>query len=187
MDKASTVKNALGFVVGFTIVFTILGAFSAAMGVLLRSHQTVLQVITGAIVSFFGLHYLGMFQVPLFRGMAVEGMANKKMGFASSMLFGMVFSVGWTPCVGAFLGSALMMAAQQESAMHGVFMLLSYSLGLGLPFLISAIFISQLKSTFDFVKKRYDKITLFSGLLLVVVGVLMMTGVFGYWLAALSF
>ena len=98
------------------------------------------------------------------------------MGFFSAMLFGIVFSVGWTPCVGAFLGSALALASQQGSALVGVLMLLCYSLGLGIPFLVSALLIDKLKDTFNFIKKNYKVINIISGCLLIVIGILMMTG-----------
>ncbi len=100
------------------------------------------------------------------------------MGFFSALLFGVIFSVGWTPCVGAFLGSALMLASQQAHALQGMAMLLAYSLGLGIPFLLSAVLIDYLKSAFNFIKKRYKVINTISGILLIIVGVLMVAGMF---------
>ena len=110
-----------------------------------------------------------------------------KIGFASSVLFGVVFSIGWTPCVGAFLGSALMLAAASGTSLQGIFMLLAFSLGLGIPFMISAVLIEQLKSAFAFVKKHYRVINFISGGFLVLVGILMATGLLGYLLALLTF
>ena len=101
------------------------------------------------------------------------------MNFFSAALFGIIFSIGWTPCVGAFLGSALMLASQQGSVMTGVLMLLCYSLGLGIPFVISALLIEQLKTAFDFIKKHYNIINKVSGILLIIVGILMATGKLG--------
>ncbi|MEG0804527.1 MAG: cytochrome c biogenesis protein CcdA, partial [Pygmaiobacter sp.] len=98
----------------------------------------------------------------------------------------MVFAIGWTPCVGAFLGSALLLASQQSSVLKGVLLLLTYSMGLGVPFLISALLIEQLKTTFDAIKKHYRVINLVCGLLLIAVGILMMTGTMGALLATLS-
>ncbi|MEG1594327.1 MAG: cytochrome c biogenesis protein CcdA, partial [Oscillibacter sp.] len=116
-----------------------------------------------------------------------RGSANtRELGFFSSLTFGVVFSIGWTPCVGAFLGSALLLAGQQGSALQGILMLLSFSAGLGLPFLASAVLIDRLKSTFDFIKRHYRVINLLSGGLLVVMGILMMTGYMGYFLSLLS-
>jgi cytochrome c-type biogenesis protein len=98
----------------------------------------------------------------------------------------MVFSIGWTPCVGAFLGSALMQASQQGSTLTGMLMLLCYSLGLGIPFLFSAILIDRLKSAFDWVKKHYKPINTLSGIALILVGLLMASGLLGKLLNILS-
>ena len=102
------------------------------------------------------------------------------------MLFGMVFSLGWTPCVGAFLGSALMLASQQGHVVEGMLMLLAYSMGLGIPFLLSAVLIDYLKSAFNWIKRNYKTINLVSGGFLILVGVLMATGTLGRLLALLS-
>ena len=98
----------------------------------------------------------------------------------------MVFAVGWTPCVGAFLGSALMLAASQGSVIDGLVMLLLYSLGLGIPFFASAVLIDRLKGAFSFIKKHYRIINIVSGAFLVIIGVLMAMGLFGKFLALLS-
>ena len=108
------------------------------------------------------------------------------MNFFTSALFGFVFSVGWTPCVGAFLGSALSMASREGVVLRGILMLLAYSAGLGIPFALSAVLIDKLKSTFDFIKKHYRVINTVSGALLVLVGILMMSGRLGAWLSLLS-
>ena len=108
------------------------------------------------------------------------------MGFFSAVVFGVVFSVGWTPCVGAFLGSALMLASQQGTAKEGMGMLLCYSLGLGVPFLLSAVLIDKLKSTFDWIKRNYKVVNLLCGSLLILVGILMATGLMGKFLTILS-
>ena len=102
------------------------------------------------------------------------------------IIFGLIFSLGWTPCVGAFLGSALMLASQQAHALEGMLMLLCYSLGLGIPFVISAVLIDQLKSAFNWVKSHYDLINKISGSLLIVIGILMATGLLGRLLTLLS-
>ena len=180
-----TLKNALGFVLGFTLVFVLMGALAGSVGGLLRTYQTWVNLVTGLIVVFFGLHFLGVFKLNLFRGMRGGG-ARKGMGFFSSVLFGFVFSIGWTPCVGAFLGSALMLASQQGSMVQGILMLLCYALGLGIPFVISAVLIDKLKSTFDFIKRHYRVINLVCGALLVAIGILIATGLLGRLLAILS-
>lgn len=180
----NTLKNALGFVAGFSVVFVLLGALAGTLGGFLQRYQTAVNLVTGAVVVFFGLNFLGVFRLNLFRGAGAASV--RPVGFFSSALFGLVFSIGWTPCVGTFLGSALMLASQQGSALTGILMLLAYSLGLGIPFVVSAVLIDQLKSAFDAIKRHYRIINLVSGGLLVAVGVLMMSGLLGKWLALLS-
>lgn len=184
-STGKTLRNALGFVAGFTLVFIILGALAGSVGSLLKSHQTLVNVICGLIVIFFGLNFLGVFKLNLFRG-ARKAINTKDMGFLSSLLFGMIFSIGWTPCVGAFLGSALMLASQQGHVVEGVMMLLTYSLGLGIPFVLSAVLIDRLKSAFDIIKAHYRVINVACGCFLVLVGILMATGMLGWLLGLLS-
>lgn len=182
---ARTLRNALGFVLGFTLVFVLMGALAGTLGGLLRRHQTLVNIITGAIVVFFGLNFIGLLKINLFKGRA-NSMAGRELGFFSAVLFGMVFSIGWTPCVGAFLGSALMLASQQGQASTGILMLLCYSAGLGIPFVASALLLDNLKSTFDFIKRNYSLINRICGILLVLIGILMMSGLMSRFLTLLS-
>ena len=184
-SSRKTLTNALGFVLGFTLVFTAMGALAGTLGSFLTAHQTVLNIVSGLIVIVFGLNYLDVLKLHLFRGSG-RSMENRDLGFFSALLFGIVFSLGWTPCVGAFLGSALMLASQQGHVLEGIVMLLLYSLGLGIPFLVSAVLIDQLKSAFDWVKSHYRAINTVCGCLLIVIGVLMATGLIGRFLAILS-
>ena len=174
-----------GFVLGFTVVFVAMGALAGTLGSLLREYQAAVNIVSGLVVIFFGLHFLGVIKLNLFRG-SRKSMDTSNMGFFSAVLFGVVFSLGWTPCVGAFLGSALMLASQQGHVAAGMLMLFCYSLGLGLPFLLSALLIDKLKTTFDFIKKNYKTINLVCGGLLIVVGILMMTGLLGRLLTFMS-
>lgn len=170
-----TLKCALGFVAGFSLVFMAMGALAGTVGSFLRQYQTVVNIISGLIVVVFGLSFLGLFQLNIFKG-SQRTVRTENMGFFSAALFGMVFSIGWTPCVGVFLGSALMLASQQGHVMEGVMMLLAYSLGLGIPFVLSAVLIDYLKSAFQWIKKNYKMINVISGVLLILIGILMMTG-----------
>ncbi|MBQ9238566.1 MAG: sulfite exporter TauE/SafE family protein [Treponema sp.] len=176
-----TVVRALGFVLGFTVVFVALGALAGTLGGFLRAHQTAVNIVTGAIVVFFGLYFLGLFQLPFFRGMQ-PATRKKNVSFFSAFTFGIVFSISWTPCVGAFLGSALMLASQRGHAAAGIVMLLFYSLGLGIPFVISAVLIDTVKTAFAVFKQHYRIVTIVCGIFLIVVGILMMTGTIGRFL-----
>ena len=170
-----TPTNALGFILGFTLLFTAMGALAGTVGSFLSKYQTAVNLISGLVVVFFGLSYLGVIKLNLFHGST--RMQKGELGFFSSLAFGMVFSVGWTPCVGAFLGSALMLASQQGHVLEGTLMLLTYSLGLGIPFFLSAMLIDQLKGAFGFIKRHYTLINRICGILLILVGLLMATGI----------
>ena len=184
-SNKKTLKTALGFVLGFTIVFVALGALAGTLGSFLTRYQTVVNIVSGLIVIVFGLNYMGLFRLNLFRGTGAS-MERDNLDFFSATLFGMVFSIGWTPCVGVFLGSALMLASQQGHVVEGMLMLLAYSLGLGVPFLFSAVLIDRLKGAFNWIKAHYRQVNLVCGGLLVIVGILMATGTLGRLLSALS-
>ena len=185
-DRKKTVFNALGFVFGFTVVFVCMGAFAAAVGSLLQRYQTVVNIVTGAVVVVFGLNFTGLIKIGILNGTRNAKVQISPGGFWTSVLFGIVFSIGWTPCVGTFLGSALMMASQQGTMLKGIIMLVLYSAGLGIPFVLSALLIDKLKETFSAIKKHYRVINMVSGGFLIIVGIMMMTGTFGYLLNLLS-
>ncbi len=184
-STVKTLKNAVGFVIGFTIVFITMGALAGTIGGILRTYQNVVHVICGVVVILFGLQILGIVKWNLFHG-SQKNVDTSNLGFCSSVVFGIIFSIGWTPCVGVFLGSSLIMASQQGTMMKGIGMLLFYSMGLGIPFLMSAVLIDKLKNTFNWIKKNYKIINGFSGGLLILVGLMMMTGTLGRLLKILS-
>ena len=184
-SNKKTLKTALGFVLGFTVIFVAMGALAGTLGSFLTKYQTAVNIVSGLIVILFGLNYMGVFHLNIFKGVGAS-MEKDNLDFFSAALFGMVFSIGWTPCVGVFLGSALMLASQQGRALEGMLMLLSYSLGLGVPFLFSAVLIDRLKGAFNWVKAHYKQVNLVCGALLVIVGVLMATGMLGRFLTVLS-
>ena len=178
-------RCALGFVVGFTAVFTAMGALAGSIGSLLLRYQRIVNLVSGIIVIVFGLNYLGLFRWNLFHG-GSRVLDAQDMTFFSAALFGIIFSLGWTPCVGAFLGSALALATQQGHVLEGTLMLLAYSLGLGIPFLLSAVLIDALKGAFDWVKRHYQIINLLSGGFLILIGILMASGMLGRLLRQLA-
>jgi cytochrome c-type biogenesis protein len=186
-DRGKTLANSLGFVAGFTVVFVTMGAFAGTIGRLVLKYATFLNLIAGLIVIAFGLNYLGVLKLGFLNRSGQKSMQVRNLGFFSSLLFGVIFSLGWTPCVGAFLGSALLMASLGRSVWKGITMLLAFSLGLGIPFVLSALLLDRLKGAFDFIKRNYKVIHMVSGGLLVVVGILMATGVMGRFLSLLTF
>lgn len=171
--KRGVFVRALAFVLGFTVVFSLLGLFAGALGWLLSRYRTVVNIICGLIVVLFGLGYLDIIPLSFFKG--VKG-GREIGGIFSAFVFGVVYSVCLTPCVGAFLGSALMMAAVSSTALRGVALLVVYSAGLGVPFLLSALLIDRLSHAFDFIKKHYRVINTVCGIFLIVVGILTACG-----------
>ena len=180
-----TLINALGFVAGFTLVFVALGLFFGAIGGFLQQYGTIINIIMGALVIVFGLSFMGIIK-PLFGVGVMKSADTKDLSFWKALMFGMIFSISWTPCVGAFLGSALAMASASGSALQGTIMLLCFSAGLGLPFILSAVLIDKLKHAFDFIKRNYKVINFICGLLLVIIGITIMTGMFQEFLGIFS-
>lgn len=184
--KGKALRNALGFILGFTILFTLMGTFAGTLGSALRRNSTIVNAVGGTIVVLFGLSFLGIFQPGfLMRGKQFSW-HPAKVGFFQCILFGFVFAAGWTPCVGAFLGSALMLAASKGGSLAGTAMLLCFSVGLGIPFLLSALFLSRLKQSFDFIKRHYKTVNRICGGFLVVIGLLMAFGVLNSFFSILQ-
>lgn len=184
-STARMLLNAIAFVLGFTAVFVAMGALGGAVGGFFIKYRIAINIITGLIVIAMGLSFMGAFELGIFHGVNMS-VKSENMGAFSALLFGMIFSIGWTPCVGAMLSSALAIASREGSALAGALMLLVYSLGLGVPFIISAVLVDKLKSTFDFIKRNYKIINVVSGGILVIVGLLMATGILDYALGFLS-
>ena len=173
-DKKEHIFLRAGFfVLGFTVVFTALGLFAGTLSSFLSMYGKMINIVCGIIVILFGLSYLEVIRIPFFKGMqGVKEISN----VFSTFVFGMIYSVSLTPCVGAFLGSALMMASTSGGAIKGALLLLTYSLGLGIPFLISAVLIDRLNLVFTFIKKHYHIVNLVSGIFLILIGLAMIFG-----------
>lgn len=185
-NRKRTLCNALAFIAGFTVVFLALGAFAGTVGAALQRYKTAVNLVTGGIVVILGLNFSGILKIGFLNKTKKLDVQIKSGNIASTFLFGMIFSIGWTPCVGAFLGSALMLASERGTMAEGLLMLLLYSMGLGIPFLASALLLDRLKETFQFIKRNYLWINRICGIFLIVVGISMMTGLFGRLLAVLG-
>ncbi len=172
-----TLINASGFVLGFTVLFVGLGALAGTLGGFLTKYQTIVNIICGIVVVLFGLQFMGALKIRI-GGNGIKA-NTENLGFFSSLLFGIVFSLSFTPCVSAFLGSALLLASQRGHAIEGIYLLFVYSLGLGIPFILSAVLIDKFKTTFNFIKRHYSVINRISGAFLIVIGILMATGLLG--------
>lgn len=179
--------NSLGFVLGFTIIFVSLGALAGTLGSFLIRYRTILNIVSGLFIVFLGLNFMGAIRIPFLNRTFKPQMKRKNSSFLSSVLLGLVFSIGWTPCVGPLLSSALLKASSSGNVWNGVLLLFTFSMGLGIPFIASSLLVDRLKSTFDFIKKHNRVINIVSGIFLVLVGILMMFGFFGYFLNLVSF
>ncbi len=170
--KSKTFFGALCFVAGFSVVFCALGLFMGSLGALLgRFHQWV-ETIGGIIVVLLGLNFLGIIKLPHFEFHS----SHQVTGYISAFIFGIIFSVSHIPCVGALLGTALATAGVSGSVGEGLLLLFTYSMGMGVPFLVSALLLKRLNPLFESVQKHYRTVNLVCGILLIALGVCMATG-----------
>ncbi len=177
----ASIVNTIGFVCGFTLFFMSLGATATALGSLLNGHRILLQRLSGVVILFFGLHFLGILEIGFLDVERKFDLKVERKGFLGALLFGAAFSLGWTPCLGPFLGSALMLAGNRTTMYQGIFYLFVFSMGLGVPYVLAAVFFTKIKGVFQWLKKHGKQIKIVSGIVLVVAGLLMMFDVFGVW------
>ena len=183
--QVKIVFTALFFVLGLSTVFIVLGFSASAIGAVFFEYQPILNTIAGLVIMLFGLHFLDIYRLQLLdREARFEVGENQGTAFGSYVL-GLAFAFGWTPCIGPQLGAILSLAASNASIAKGTVLLAFYAIGLGIPFLLFAIFINKLDKTLKFVKRYFKKIERVMGLLLWTVGLLMLTGGFSsisFWL-----
>ena len=168
-DDNKVVKNSIGFILGFTITFVILGLLSSTIGIYLTTYMDYIKIVFGLFIVLLGLNYMNLIKLPFINKESKINFKFKNKNFFEALLFGLVFSITWTPCVGVFLGTALMQVMEKGNIILGMISLLIYSLGLAIPFIISAIFIKKLNN-FEFIKKHYNIIINISGIILIVFG-----------------
>lgn len=172
-DKNSRKKiiNAIGFVLGFTIIFILLSVFASSLGSLISESIKYIKILFGIIIIVLGLNYAEVLKIKFLNKSKAMKSNAKDLNFFKSILFGSMFSISWTPCIGTFLSSALLLIAKEQDVLKGVLLMLVYSIGLGIPFVLSVILIEKLKSAFDFIKKNYGVIKKFSGVVLIIMGI----------------
>lgn len=170
-----TFLNALFFVLGFSAVFVLLGASASFLGNLLLEKKDVLRWVGGIVVIVFGLHIAGVIRIPLLYSEKRARPGPVRAGYLGAFLVGLAFAAGWTPCVGPILSSILILASTQETVSRGVALLSVYSLGMGIPFLLTALFINGTLRLFSSIKKYYRAIEIASGAILIIVGLLLLT------------
>ncbi len=172
-DRKKLIINSLGFILGFTIIFVILGMSATSISKFLITERVLIQRIGGLLVIIMGLNMMGVFKIGLLNRDARLSMKEGKDDFFSSFLFGIIIAFGWSPCLGSFLTAALIAAGTSGTVLRGGSMLLTFSLGLGIPFMATALLFNSLTEVFKMIKKHYDLISKISGGFLIFIGILM--------------
>ena len=172
-NKRRLLINSLGFVLGFTVLFTVLGASATFIGAFLNRNSDILQKVSSVLIIIFGLSYMGILNINFLKKERRLNYEFNNLKFLSSAVLGMVFGLSWTQCTGPILGAVLTKAANLETMLSGITLLLVYSAGIGLPFIISALMFESLKGAFNFIKQHSNKIKIASGIMLVAFGIAM--------------
>ncbi len=179
--KSRLLINSIGFVIGFSIIFTLLGATATSLGHFLSSHRSLLEKLSGAVMIVFGLNFIGILKLGFINMEKRIDYQFKSLRFITSIIFGMVFALGWSPCLSSFLGSALALASNSKTIFEGVLLLLCFSIGLGIPFIITSIIFEKVKGAFKQIQAHSRIINIVSGTLLIIAGILVFTGSFKYF------
>jgi cytochrome c-type biogenesis protein len=174
-DKRAVLLSSACFVLGFSIVFVLLGASATWLGALLSSRISLLSKIAGLAIIFFGIYKMGLIRARFFYKEARFEVKNRKFGYAGALVIGAAFAFGWTPCIGPILAGVLTYAGTLEKVNQGILLLLVYSLGLGLPFLLAALAINHFLRFFGRMKKYLRLLEVTSGAVMVILGLLIFT------------
>jgi cytochrome c-type biogenesis protein len=175
--RAALVHSVL-FVLGFSLIFLALGATATVLGRVLLAHRVWLSRVGGALVILFGLYTLGVLNVGALSRERRVHLADKPVGYLGTVLVGIAFGAGWTPCIGPILGSILILSSSSADLSRGLILLTAYSLGLAIPFLLSALLVRQFLALFTRLRRQMVWVTRAAGVLLIAVGVLMVTDYF---------
>ncbi len=183
--RRRVILPALFFVLGLSTVFLLLGFAASAFGAFFLTNQTLFTQGAGVVVIIFGLHFLGVFRIPILDREARLDAGDRGGSALGAFVLGLAFAAGWTPCIGPQLGAILSLAAQEGSVARGTVLLGVYAVGLGLPFLLAALFISRAMGVMNRLKRHMKWIERAMGALLLIVGVALLTGAFtdfSWWL-----
>jgi len=170
--KRQVIITSLFFILGFSLVFVSLGASATFLGQFLMERLTIFGKVAGVLLIIFGLHTIGVFKIPFLLNEARVQANTKPASMIGAVIVGISFAFGWTPCIGPILSAILLFAAQQETVNQGIMLLSIYSLGLAIPFLLTAIAINQFFVAFKKIRRHYHTIEIVSGVLMIVIGLL---------------
>lgn len=179
-DRRATLIHAASFILGFSAVFIALGASVGLIGYLLYDFMPLIQKVGGVLLVIFGLHYMGVFKIPfLYQQKRIEFQADPRLGYFSSLLVGVFFGAGWTPCIGLTLSGILMLAGNAATVGRGAFLLAIYSAGLGVPFLLLGLALDRVSGWLKRLNRRMNLVSIISGLFLIGMGVIVYTNAIG--------
>ncbi|MCL4479315.1 MAG: cytochrome c biogenesis protein CcdA [Deltaproteobacteria bacterium] len=173
-----TILHSIIFIIGFTMVFVALGASATAISNLMNSYKTLIRIIGGIIVIIFGIHITGLVNLKFLEKQKTIQLKNKPAGYIGTLLVGITFGAGWTPCIGPILGAILYMAMNMKTVYAGIILLTAYSLGLGIPFFLSSLAINSFLVYFKKFRKYIKAVTVASGVFLVLIGILLISDKF---------
>ena len=173
-----TIVHSLIFILGFSIVFVALGASATAIGNILGRYKEVIRIVGGIVVIVFGIHITGLINLKFLESEKKVHIRNKPAGYIGTLLVGITFGAGWTPCIGPILGSILYIAINMKTVYSGVLLLTAYSLGLGVPFFLSSLAINSFLAYFEKFRKYIKAVTVVSGVFLVIIGLLIVSNHF---------
>lgn len=170
---STAILHSLSFIAGFTAIFVLLGASATFIGSYISEHTDIMRKIGGLLIALLGLHLTGILPITALLGEKRVNIQRKPAGFIGSFIVGIAFAAGWTPCIGPILASILLVASTEESVSRGIILLLIYSLGLGIPFLLSTIALERFISAFNRIKKYIRYIEVATGAFLLLIGTLL--------------
>jgi cytochrome c-type biogenesis protein len=182
MVRRTSMLHSLAFILGFTVVFVLLGASATYLGSFLSQYAGILRKAGGILILLFGVHVTGLLPIHMLMGERRVTLHRKPAGYAGTFLVGIAFAAGWTPCIGPILATILMVAATEEDVYHGIVLLLLYSLGLGIPFFLSSLAMHQFVVAFQRFKKYIRLFEICTGLFLILIGVT----IYFNWLSRLA-
>jgi cytochrome c-type biogenesis protein len=180
--RRKSILHSLSFISGFTVVFVLLGASATYLGSFMNENATIIRKVGGVLLVLLGIHVTGLFHLKFLLGEKRISLKDKPTGYAGSFLVGIAFAAGWTPCIGPILAAILAVAATEESVYQGILLLLLYSLGLGVPFFLSAYAMNRFLVVFNRFKKYIPVFEIITGIFLIIIGVL----IYSNWLSRLS-